>query len=326
MTAPVVLIAFNRPDAVRRTLAAIREAAPQRLFLLADGPRAGIVEDVERCDAVRAELERIDWPCEVHRLYREQNVGLDASVELGLDWVFAHTEEAIILEDDCLPNADFFRFCSLLLERYRDTSAVWQISGRAPSLRNGAFAGASYAFTASGPIWGWATWRRSWQRHRAWFPRHHDGTPPPPGFLLDLHRSRLLTAPARRYFRHVARDGAGAEVSWDSHWALSGVRARGLVAIPNANLVINIGLGVDGTHCSGTLPQRPLEPIAWPLEHPTELDVNPTLEGLAERILVLYMGRTARFLAGRLRDNRAGAVVAEILRTVRDRSTRKVVG
>jgi pyruvate dehydrogenase E2 component (dihydrolipoamide acetyltransferase) len=70
---PVVLIAFNRPELARRTLAAIREAAPERLFLIADGPRADRDDDAALCAETRAALDEIDWPCQVERKFPEVN-------------------------------------------------------------------------------------------------------------------------------------------------------------------------------------------------------------------------------------------------------------
>ena len=114
LSTPVVLIAFNRPRLTRRTLEAIREAKPEELYLVADGPRSDRREDADLCAAVRAELEGVDWQCEVNRKFSELNLGCEANVELGLDWVFSHVERAIILEDDCIPDPSFFPFCEEL--------------------------------------------------------------------------------------------------------------------------------------------------------------------------------------------------------------------
>jgi len=48
---------------------------------------------------------------------------LQARVSSGIDWVFEQVEEAIILEDDCLPDPSFFRFCQEMLERFSSRSA-----------------------------------------------------------------------------------------------------------------------------------------------------------------------------------------------------------
>src|SRR4051812_21908684 len=107
---PVVIVAFNRPAFTRELLDRVRRARPTTLYLIADGPRPDRPEDVDRCADVRRELEAVDWECAVTRLYSDVNRGCEATVELGLDVVFAREERAIILEDDCLPDASFFPY------------------------------------------------------------------------------------------------------------------------------------------------------------------------------------------------------------------------
>lgn len=318
-TAPVVVIAFNRPDVTRRTLDRIREAAPSQLFLAANGPRPGNPDDPAKCAAVRKELQAIDWPCQVHRRYTEVNIGADGNIELGLDWVFDHVEEAIVLEDDCIANTDFFRFCSTLLKHYRDTEEVWAVSGRAPGLPREAFDRNSYCFTAYWSVTGWATWRRAWQRHRQYFPRRHDGaTIPPPGGV-DLSNSRLLTPAGRRYFADVARGEVGSSFSWDAYWWLSLVRERGLVAIPTANLVVHEGFGADATHTQNEVPQLGHESLDWPLSHPSRLTVNADIERLAEQVTASHVGRMARFVARHLPQGRLRELLRAAVSTWRDR-------
>src|SRR5215468_2403984 len=65
MTAPVAFIIFNRRDVTARVFAEIARARPERLLIIADGPRPGRHDDIANCAATRAVVERIDWPCEV---------------------------------------------------------------------------------------------------------------------------------------------------------------------------------------------------------------------------------------------------------------------
>ena len=88
----------------------------------------------------------------------------------GLDWLFSRVEDAIILEDDCVPDPTFFPFCDELLERFRDDQRVVCISG--DNFQGGRQRTRySYYFSIFNHIWGWATWRRAW-RHSisAWRP------------------------------------------------------------------------------------------------------------------------------------------------------------
>ena len=99
MTA-VALVGFNRPDHTRRTLEAIRAHRPETLFLIADGPRSDRPEDGALCAEVREVMDAVDWPCQVQRRFSEVNLGCEANVETGLDWVFGEVEEANVLEED----------------------------------------------------------------------------------------------------------------------------------------------------------------------------------------------------------------------------------
>ena len=83
--------------------------------MVADGPRANRPGEADACAATRAIIDRVDWECRVMTQYASANMGCRRRVSSGLDWVFDTVEQAIILEDDCLPDPSFFRFCEELL-------------------------------------------------------------------------------------------------------------------------------------------------------------------------------------------------------------------
>ena len=73
MKTPIALIIFNRPDYTERVFEAIRQAKPPQLLVIADGPRPDRVEDIQKCAATRAIIDRVDWDCEVFsELFRHQ--------------------------------------------------------------------------------------------------------------------------------------------------------------------------------------------------------------------------------------------------------------
>src|SRR3954469_4053496 len=127
---PVVFIIFNRPDTTARVFQEIARAKPEKLLVIADVPRADRPGEAEACFQARTVVERgVDWDCEVLVNYADRNLGCKKRVSSGLNWAFDQVEEAIILEDDCLPDATFFKFCSELLDRYRNETRVFMISG-----------------------------------------------------------------------------------------------------------------------------------------------------------------------------------------------------
>ena len=298
MGSAVALLIFNRPELTARVFAAIREAAPENLFVIADGPRADRPEDRERCEAARAMTEAIDWPCNVRRNYATHNLGCRERVSSGLDWVFQHVEEAIILEDDCVPHPTFFRFAVELLERYREDERIMVIGGN--NFQRSQRDDFSYYFSIYPQYWGWATWRRSWQlydRDMSRWPVMRDGE-----LLADI----LPDAYTRAYWRRVMEASARDENdSWGYRWTLTCWAESGLTIVPRVNLVTNTGFGEQATHTRGKSPVANVKavPAVFPLRHPPFV-VSDTLADAYTQKLVLNSPRIVRTLArwlGRVR-------------------------
>ena len=110
MKSPVLFLIFNRPETTAQVFAAIRQAKPPKLYISADGPRAGRPDEEERCAQARSIATVVDWPCEVKTLVRDKNLGCKLGVSSGIDWFFQNETEGIILEDDVLPMPSFSPF------------------------------------------------------------------------------------------------------------------------------------------------------------------------------------------------------------------------
>ncbi len=265
MTKNVALFIFNRPDTTEKVFAAIRQAEPSKLLVVADGPRRDRPDEAEKCAKTRAVIDRVDWNCEVLTNYSEVNLGCKLRVSSGLNWVFDNVEEAIILEDDCLANPTFFTFCEELLERYRHDERVMVISGN--NFQYGYnYSDYSYYFSRYTFIWGWATWRRAWQ--------HYDGDMKQWQKIRD---ERLLvsilgeTKTLKFWHRWFQEIYEGDETVWDCCWTLSCWLQNGLSIIPKVNLVSNIGFDENATHTKDLDNPRaflPAELIEFPLLHP----------------------------------------------------------
>lgn len=273
---PVAFIIFNRPDKTERVFAEIAKAKPPKLLVIADGPRANRIGEAEKCDATRAIIKRIDWPCEVLTNFSDVNLGCKNRVASGIDWVFEQVEEAIILEDDCLPHPTFFRFCEELLSYYRDDERIGMISGD-----NFQFGEqrteASYYFSRYSHIWGWATWRRAWKH----YDREANNWPAikSTGWLKVL----ISSIKERKYWNNIFQEVYDGKIdTWDYQWVLT-VWSQGMISImPNVNLISNIGFGNDATHTHGISIYADLntEAMQFPLRHPKVLLPHPEADAL----------------------------------------------
>lgn len=243
---PVLLLVFNRPATTKAVFESIRSVRPSAYYVAADGPRFGRDGEKAKCAEAREIATNVDWDCDLKTLFRDHNLGAGPAVAQAISWFFDHEAHGIILEDDCVPNPTFYRFCEELLEYYQDNPTVMHISGNnfQYGRRRGA---ASYYFSRYTHSWGWATWRRAWKRYDF-------------GVIAEADRA------------HV----------WDGQWLLAVERAHGMAILPNVNLVTNIGFGADATHT--TTMERyamlPTHEMAFPLVHPRKLAIDRAADTL----------------------------------------------
>ncbi|MGH7456797.1 MAG: hypothetical protein ACRENG_35940, partial [bacterium] len=278
----MAFLIFNRPKLTELIFEQIAKAKPPVLLVIADGPRAGRVGEVELCQAARTIIDRVNWDCQVHKNYAENNLGCLRRVASGLDWVFDTVEEVIVLEDDCLPHPTFFRFCEELLQKYRTDERLALISG--DNFQFGRKRTShSYFFSIHNHVWGWASWRRAWKNYNvtmsAWPELRRQG----------WLNSWLANEAGVRYWADIFdRCFQGRIDDWSYAWTFACWRQRQLSALPNVNLITNIGFGPDSTHSTDInfpLANLKSEPIVFPLSHPPRVKVNAKADRFGDRII-----------------------------------------
>ena len=127
-----------------------------------DGARPRKNEE-DKVQQVRDIVKQVDWPCEVHTLFRDQNVGCGRGPAEAINWAFVNEDRLIVLEDDCVPDPSFSHFCNELLERYKDDKRVYRILGLSPHPETKFFGQYDCLFSRYAHTWGWATWKSRWE-------------------------------------------------------------------------------------------------------------------------------------------------------------------
>ena len=267
----VLILFFNRPDHLCEVFTEVRKARPARLFLYQDGPRGE--RDMAGIKACRDIAEDIDWECEVHRMYQEQNYGCDPSEYISQKWAFSIVDKCIVLEDDDVPSQSFFPFCKEMLDRYEHDERIVMVAGFntdevSPDVPD------DYFFTTVFSIWGWASWRRVIDR---WDGQY--------SFLDDEYNMHLLRqmVKERRYRKTMLQmcydhRSLKKEYYESIFWA-SMMFNHGLAIMPTRNLVNNLGVSAGGsTHYAGSLETMPKalrkmftmqrHELDFPLRHP----------------------------------------------------------
>jgi hypothetical protein len=239
--APVLFIAFARPEYATVTFAAIRKARPATLFFYSNIARRDNPDEIRRNNEVRSLVNEVDWDCELKIFFREDYVAPGISVSSAITWAFESAERLIIIEEDCIPALTFFSYCDVLLEKYKDDSRICMISGNNYSEDYNATED-SYFFSLYGHIWGWATWKRAWNKFdyemKDW-----------PLFKSSNQIQNVFQRKNERWFflnlfdRYYLKEDKG---TWDYQWFFCRIKEVGLSIVPKNNLVTNIG--VQGVH------------------------------------------------------------------------------
>ena len=270
MHTPIIFIIFNRPDTTQRVFEAIRRAKPRKLIVIADGPRQDKEGEKEKCEETRNITNQIDWDCEVIRDYSAINLGCKKRVSSGITSAFKLTDRAIILEDDCLPDQSFFQFCEEMLEKYKDNESVMSITGDNFLFDKMSMIKESYYFSKYSNIWGWATWKRAWDKYdlnmQAW---------------PEAQKQKLFQ---RSWTKRLEEAYAGKIDTWDIQWVFSCIINNGLTIIPNVNLISNIGFSTEATHTKvkTIVTEMKTEKMIFPLSHPNAIIANEKADKISQ--------------------------------------------
>lgn len=241
---PILLLVFNRPELTAQVFDRIKFVEPKKLYIAADGPRTE--EEDLKCKEVRAIVKNITWDCEINTLFRNENLGCGKAVSGGIIWFFEQEEYGIVLEDDCLPEPNFFSFCSTMLKYFKNDERIGHISGS--NFQDDQLRGdGDYYFSALTHVWGWASWSRVWKDYdydistfpnldktlKA-FPAHAHYASNWNTIFYNVHNGKINT--------------------WDYQYAYHNLIKGYKAIMPNVNLISNIGIGEDATHTQGEHP------------------------------------------------------------------------
>lgn len=245
ITTPVLLIAFNRPDTTEQVFQKIREVQPKKLYVAIDGPRKNEVNEMKLVENVKQIVQKVDWECENHYMYNNENLGAEVTVSKAVSWALENNESVIILEDDIIAPKSFFKFAEEMLIRYKNNNQIAMISGMNTTpiqLKNNA----DYTFGIYGHIWGWATWKRSWDKFDL---NINDFENYQHSNAIDhLVNNKKEKKYWHKIIRRMEKKGVG-NSTWDYCWSYIRFKDQGLSIIPKTNLVTNIG--VQGLHARG---------------------------------------------------------------------------
>lgn len=237
-SAPVLLFAYKRLNAVRMTISALQKnylAGDTNLFIFSDGPKNE--KDVTKIHEVRNYLSDISGFKDIIITKAEKNKGLASSIIDGVSEVLKTHKSCIVLEDDLLTSRNFLNFMNDSLNYYEGNKKVFSISGFTfPVERPEEYNFDAY-FNPRGCSWGWATWADRWSAID-WK-------------ILDNGKEKLInqTRSLGSDFPSLIRKYRKKTIdSWAIPWCYYQYKKSLATLYPVESKVKNIGFDPDATH------------------------------------------------------------------------------
>ena len=269
---PILFLTYKRYETTEKVFNQIAQIKPCNFFFVSNAPNpSNYQNEIASIKKIRNLSKQITWDCKLNILFRDEHLQVRESIVSSINWFYESVEEGIILEDDCLPSLSFFYFCEDLLNRFRHDDNIFSINGSC-FYSNPILPANSYMLSNHNYVWGWATWRRSWELYSK--------------ELSDWPRNRNLLVKKiwpnsffiRSYWRFIFQEVFDDNIkTWDYQMLYTMWNNRMYSIIPNMNLVSNIGFGIDATFTKDNTAigaNCPSYEIDFPLYIPSRLQRN----------------------------------------------------
>lgn len=128
MNTAVLLFVYKRSSHTKQVLDALKHSIelPERLLIFQDGVKHR--SDYSEWKKVNDLICSIDW-CDKEIVVSDYNKGLADSIVSGINYAFERFEAVIVLEDDCVPTANFTCFMNQCFKKYKDDRRIYSVSG-----------------------------------------------------------------------------------------------------------------------------------------------------------------------------------------------------
>ena len=264
--APILLMTYRRYENTKLILNLLKRHKQKKIYIFNDGLKNRshkISHDLTR-NFIKNFKKKNSY---VNIILAKKNLTQKKNLPYALEIIFKKNQEAIILEDDCIPNKDFFKFVNILLRKDANDQRIAQISGvnlinhRGFKRRNND----SYFFSKFTSSWGWATWKDRWMN---FYDENILNWPKVKreNWLNDI----LINKKSVNFWKkYLDRRYNLLDDDWDKPWSFANFINNRLSIYPSKNLISNIGEDEFAIHKNPKKWNKvKLQSLRFPLKHP----------------------------------------------------------
>lgn len=263
-----VIFAYNRFDLFAKTLEAASSFAFDKIYIAIDGANDELA--VEEQIMMHSYID-CRYDDRLITLRQSENQGCKRQFLTVLTKIFSQHDFAVILEDDCIPDIEFFDFCFQMKSKFEMVDEVGIISGsNLLSFSDGD--GEGYFLSNTPNFWGWATWSKYWN-------------------LLDPYASiseidkkyrrsvvsQHLTKSENLYWREIFKNSFMSEKIWDFLFTFALFCGNIKTVYPIKSLIVNKGFDHRSTHTKSYMQFTSFEDAKGTMRHYSDFSLHNRL-------------------------------------------------
>lgn len=239
MNVPIVIFAFNRPQALLRLKDSLERNElyfDSKKFVFVDGCRNE--SDRKNVD----EVIRIASSITDQLFISSKNKGLGRSVIEGVTTIISQYGKAIILEDDLVCSENFLSYMNQALDFYQNDSRIFSICGYGLRIKRPTnYVGDVYLLARSSS-WGWGTWKDRWEQVDWEVGDWQE-------LILNRKRQKAFNRNGSDMFAMLKGYMEGKNHSWAIRFCYSQFKLKKYSIHPFLSKISNEGFGKDATNC-----------------------------------------------------------------------------
>ena len=273
---PIVICCYNRHKHLKKLIDSVKHLKNRQFYFISDGPK----DDIDNLNVRKVRNLISNLKIKHKKFFFKKNIGLPNIFVKGISKVFKIEKQVIILEDDTIPSKSFFKYCDVLLEKYKNNKKISQISGCNLKNEISKKYKYDYFFSKYSNIWGWATWKNRWDDNDIKFSNFER-------FISSKYFHELCNIDKeykfwKKYFKIHKYDRQKAK-DWDYSWTYTNFKKKRVSIVPKKNLITNIGYDIK----SGENPSKSYNLknfyISFPLNHPQKIERNLTYDNFCAK-------------------------------------------
>ena len=237
---PLVVFTHLRINELKKCISSIKkckESKNTHLYIISDGA----VDQTQeiKVNKVRKYIRSIKGFKKKTIYLRKKNFGLSKNIILGITKIINKHGRIIVLEEDIIVQKEFINFMNLSLEKYKNESKIWHISGWNYNVNISSNFDAYCIRTMN--CWGWGTWKNRWINYKK-----------NPNKIINKWSKQKISKfnfdDTLNFYSQIVRNYKKRINTWAVFWYATIFENNKLCINPTMSLTENIGIGKKATH------------------------------------------------------------------------------